>query len=285
MAEQQWRKSCSSCLFSLEEAAANASKHAQEKYRQLRQRVEKKLGVTADAGHSPSEHLDVPAAASHVDSSTGIQKADGGSSDGRGCASVQHHDEPSGLRETWQFDERLSDIPAWATRRSFTPVHFQNNESFANHTVDGGPARETDAQSAPAAADPQTDCPCRMATPSGLRPAPTSMWKDVRRPWREAAFSDLRSPGSSATSSVPTASRSGSVDFPLIARDVAAAAQCQQQQQNLHQNRQQSMGWGASALLSLGSRDVTQANWNQCHRPPNRGYGLLFSSLGYPAKS
>lgn len=291
LAEQQWRKSCSSCLVSLEEAAASASKHAQEKYRQLRQRVEKKLGVTADAGHIPNENLDVPATASRVENSTATRRVNAGPSHSSGCTKAQHHDEPSGFHEAWKFDEHLSEMPAWAMRRSFAPVHFQNNEIFAKDTIGGGPARETDGQSGPEEGNAQADCPCRMATPSGRRPTPTSMWKDIRRQWREAAFSDLRSPGSPATSSAPTASRSGAidfpgaVDFPLIAREVAAAAQCQQHHQHLHQSRQQSIGWSASTLLSLGSGGVTQVDWNQYQRPRNRGFGLLLSSLGYPTKS
>lgn len=283
LAEQQWRECCSSCLLSLEEAAANASKHAQEKYRQLRLCVGKKLGVASPPAEVRSQLSELSEQPGGLDAASSAEgDIDVGQADTRpraAEATFRHRDKSSNSQEASDVVPCIRDVAMAGTRSTFTQI--QSDEAWQQHRTAREPVVGLIRHSVSPDGNPDSDCPCRLSTPSGRQPAPTFMWRDFRKQWREAAFPDLRSPGTSAASSGAASFRPGALDFPLVVRDVAAAARCQQHQQTMRQ----ATDWGGMQQSSIEKNGTTQGGWYQQQGLPDRGYGLLFSTLGSPPKA
>ncbi|OEH78576.1 msf1-like conserved region domain-containing protein [Cyclospora cayetanensis] len=226
LAEQQWRERCSNCLLSLEEAAASASKHAQEKYRQLRMCVEQKLRV----GCPPSEVNRSSSAAflEPTDDFEAQQRARetcGRTEDGiltkfvKGTpvSSAEHsHDS---LEQQAPASAPPGGLHAASFSHTRIPLRLSSEEALSTGSAgNGGPSSAGTLRSDADASNSNGDveCPCGLNSPSGRQPAPTGTWKEFKKPWREPAFADFKAEATyPASSSLPTASRSGAIDFPL----------------------------------------------------------------------
>lgn len=283
LAEQRWRERCSSCLSTLEEAAVNASKHAQEKYRQFRQRVEEKLGVAglpADIERSSTDRTRSTTGAASLDFDADTQRIHPETVSGSGCL-TRGHDSP-GFQATFkstldQVDMRTSasDSPSTLTQTLVDDVLHQNTEVG----LPVGQSRRTSSAELTA----EVSCPCRLPTPSGRQPVSTSAWRGFRKQLQGSAFSDPCPPATPMAQSVPAPPRSGAADFTLMVRDVVAAAQCQQQHSQ-HPHRSQKVIWSRGTPPPVEQQDVSQVGWSNRSRLPTFGSGLLLSSIGHPTK-
>ena len=280
LAEQQWRECCNNCLLTLEEAAANASKHAQEKYRQLRHCVEQKLGVSglpADIYTDMKEHSEGHKAQPSVERSGNISHK---VSDSRRADTTHElNSRGSEVKSATQADPLVQAVPLFAARDvGCIPDEDGLSMQSTAESHESGLNRHSGTLQGGADAE----CPCGLSTPSGRHPAPTCMWKDFRKQWRETTFSDFRSVPASSGFPAAVSARPGGIDFPLVLRDVAAAARCQQQ----HQSRQQPIDWDRDRLSS-SSRNLerSQGGWKEHVALPACGFGVLFPSIGCPTKS
>ncbi|KAL8451844.1 hypothetical protein Emed_001724 [Eimeria media] len=282
VAEQQWLRSCSNCLQSLEEVAADASKQAQEKYRRLKQRVEQKLGVAAnmaaDLEQSEGDYPRVVTAAESSEEGSATGRFLG--TDSQLAARVSHSNKEDTSDASAQAVKMPNDlflagraVPRWQS----TPQATSSGEEGGGDSQDGSPP--------PPETEAEADCPCRQPTPAGRLPAPTSVWSNMRRQAVEKAalLHPPVAPYCAASSS--GAPRSGTLDLAFVGRDVAGAAQCQQQQQQQREQHQRqgtheaTWGWRGNALFSFERPEVVQEDAANRRRPVKFGPALLLSSL------
>ncbi|KAL8270946.1 hypothetical protein Esti_005158 [Eimeria stiedai] len=272
VAEQKWLRCCSNCLQSLEEAAADASKQAQEKYRRLKQCVEQKLGVAAivaaDVEQGDGEYPRVVATA---ESAGGAARR----LSGTGTTLLASRAFPSKKKD-------MSDSSAQAIRIPndlFLAAKAVPRGSFASQASQSGAEGGADSQcqsAPPSETEAKADCPCRQPTAAGRLPAPTSVWSNMRKQALEKAALFHPVVNLPSTASLTAAPRSGTLDLAFVGREVAGAAQCQQQQQDRHEA---AWGWRGNAFFSVERPEAAQEDAARRRRSASLGSALLLSSL------
>ena len=300
IAEHPWADSCSCCFSSIEEAAAHASKQAQEKYRQLRMHIEQKLRVGCTGATATKNSSD---SASSSDSDKSSNSSSSNSSEPQaGSAAVAdsvHYPLEAFMRD--KLKPEAAQQSTAAKPNEVAAAHASGvlpppvlpllgvQQRQQQHAQELGDAA---AAAAAAAEGADVECPCLRSSPSGRPPIPTHLWPDLQREIKEKSrrnessetyeFHDASAEASAvqtpATSTASASRPAAAFEFPFLTMDAssafAGAARCQQQQQqpvdwswSLKENRSSPPQEAASSFLSA------------------RRYGLLLSTLGRPGRS